>query len=155
MKLLIIAFTLILSTNAFSQQDVEKDSIYIADLSELKRLHLIELDSPTNKELHSQMLKFHKKLNFKGTEGFAVKDYLIWLKDNLYRTDFFSYHQAEFEWGIIELLTNENVKANKEYYDLTMKLVLKYGPEIVITESRETMNEYPEKFGLPKDFKFD
>lgn len=99
-------------------------------------------------------MSFMKKMNRKDKTPITKPDDIInWVKDNMEQTDFLSFTQAEFEWGIINKLQMESIQKNQEYYDFMIVAMRKHGVEIITDESMNTMNEYPEKFGLPAELK--
>ena len=150
--LTLICFT---SQNSFSQEEaVVKDSAYVADYEKLKTLHLKQLNSEIHIESSKLMMSFMKKMNRKDKTPITKPDDIInWVKDNMEQTDFLSFTQAEFEWGIINKLQMESIQKNQEYYDFMIVAMRKHGVEIITDESMNTMNEYPEKFGLPAELK--
>ncbi len=151
-----ILFTLICFTsqNSYSQKTVEKDSAYVADYNTLQSLHLKELDSDIYIEYSKKLKDFLKKTNGKSPKAIKNPDDLInWIKDNIEETEFLSYTEAEFEWGIVTQLQVESTKQNQEYHSFMMQALQKHGPKIVTDEMMNTMNEYPEKFGLPAELK--
>ncbi len=153
LTLIFTAFLCFAIQNSYSQETV-KDRAYVADYNRLQELHLKELDSEIHIEYSKKLSNFLNKAGKKMPQSVNHPDDIInWVKDNLEETDFMSYTEAELEWGIINQLQAESMKQNKEYHDFMLKVVLKYGAEMITDEMMNTMNEYPEKFGLPAEFK--
>ncbi|AXG74731.1 hypothetical protein DVK85_11015 [Flavobacterium arcticum] len=152
-SLLFTVFIYFIAQNSYSQETL-KDSAYSADYEKLKTLHLKQLISETHIESSKLMMSFMKKMNRKDKTPIKNPDDIInWVKDNMEQTDFLSFTQAEFEWGIINKLQMESIQENQEYYNFMIVAMRKHGVEIITDEAMNTMEEYPEKFGLPKDFK--
>lgn len=155
-KTLLIIVTFLTTTIATAQEIAVRDSIYLRDLDKLKELHLQQLNCYYYKEYRQQFQKFYEKLNIKDGVGRPDPiDPISWVKENLAITDFFSLDEADFEWGIVRKLQSTSMERNREYHDFMARVVLRHGAAILKEEFRLTMNEYPEKFGLPKDFKMD
>ena len=151
MKILTFIFTAIVcftAQNSFSQEEViVKDSAYIADYNKLKSLHIKELTSDIHIEYSKKLKDFLDKINGKMPEIKNSPDDIInWVKDNMDKTNFMSFTEAEFEWGIINQLQAESIKQNQEYYNFMMVIMEKYGVDMIVEELMETETEYLDKF---------
>lgn len=154
LKLLLQAVILTVTITAYGQDDSKKDSIYIQDYEKLKQLHLKELNSDIHIEQSELFRKFLKRTNAKGELPITNPDDILnWIEDNIEKTDFLSFNEAKFEWGILERVMFESRRENKEYHMFMLTAVRKHGASILIEVTDDLMDEYPEKFGLPKDYK--
>jgi len=110
-----------------------KDTAYVNTYNKLRALYLKQLESESYKKVQKLTTAFMEKVKFDGDFKIFKEEYglLNWIKDNLQKTSFTSYEEAENEYKAQEVLNKEYEQENAEYIAFGKAVRAKY-PKMMV-----------------------
>lgn len=147
----ILLFTLSLSFTSAIAQTIEwripgTDTIYNAKFKKFKDICLRKMKTESHVEAKKAMTIFLDKLSFSGKPSEFPKDTLLpWIKENLQKTKFTSYEEAEQVWQQVTDTGLADVKENMYYFEAIAELSKNGDNKIFMDVRQEIEYEYPGK----------
>ncbi len=145
-KLLLFILVLLCKSVAGQTSSLQTDSItneYTIRYNKLKELYIKKIDSESYKTANSLLSSFVKKTHMRKLTDMPM---LVWIKLNLYITEFKSFEEAQKEWDAVEAAQEIEFEENTEYYDYVFESMMKTSVDIHINSEQEVRMEHPEKF---------
>lgn len=147
----LLLFVLCLNAVSGYSQTIEwqipgTDTIYNAKFKKFKDICLKKMNTESHIESKKAFDAFMEKLNFSGKRNeLSTETPLAWAKENLSKTDFATFEEAEKSWQRVLDTGLVEVKENFYYYEAIAKLHASGDNQIFMDVMQEIKYEYPGK----------
>jgi len=118
-------------------EKISNGSEYDKHYNKLKELEIKQLTSESHKKYRKIHKSFYDYVQKQYRRDVPYNDVLNWIFDNIEKTTFGSYENAEMEWNIVNTAQAAYLADNKEYFDFVLICVEKFDKKLFIDVQKE------------------